>query len=53
MIFNMTQADLFAKNGCKVIGVGLGHKSKIYLLFQVDAQFERMMKKWDNREFMK
>ncbi len=49
----MKQADLFAKNGCTVIGVGLGRKSKIYLLFKVDEQFNRMMDKWDNRDFIK
>ena len=53
MIFNMKQADLFAKNGCTVIGVGLGRKSKVYLLFKVDEQFKHMMDKWDHREFIK
>lgn len=53
MIFNMTQADLFAKNGCKVVGVGLGRKNKIYLLFEVDQTFSHMMEKWEKREFLK
>ena len=53
MIFNMTQADLFAKNGCKVVGVGLGRKNKIYLLFEVDQTFIHMMEKWEKREFLK
>ena len=53
MIFNMTQADLFAKHGCKVVGVGLGRKNKIYLLFEVNETFVVMMDKWEKREFLK
>lgn len=49
----MAQADLFAKNGCQVVGVGLGRKNKVYLLFQIDETFQAMMKKWEQGAFKK
>ena len=51
-IFNVRQADLFAKNGCHIVGVGVGRKGKIYLLFEVNHVFNKMMKKWDNHDFI-
>lgn len=52
MIFNIKQADIFVKNDCKIVGVGLGNKNKVYFLFEVDPQFEYMMAQWDNRKFL-
>lgn len=53
MIFNLSQANLFIQNGCKVVGVGTGRHGKIYLLFEVDATFEKWMEKWNNYDFKK
>lgn len=52
-IFNIQQANLFISQGCRVAGVGLGRKSKVYLSFVIDETFKDMMKKWDNNAFTK
>ena len=51
MIFNISQANLFAKYNCKVVGCGLGRKNKVYIEFEVDDLFLEMMKKWKNKDF--
>lgn len=51
MIFNVSQANLFIENGCRVVGVGFGRRNKVYLLFAVDEVFEAMMDKWEKRIF--
>lgn len=53
MIFNLSQANLFLQNGCRVIGVGTGRHGKIYLLFVVDDKFTICMDKWNNYDFKK
>ncbi len=52
MIFNITQANLFIKHGCRVMGVGLGRKNKIYVLFLVNDTFNSMMEKWNSKSFI-
>lgn len=51
MIFNISQANLFVKKGCKAVGFGLGRKNKVYVEFEVDTLFLEIMKKWKNKEF--
>ena len=51
MIFNISQADLFIKQGCIPVGCGLGRKNKVYVEFKVNALFLEMMDKWKNKEF--
>lgn len=51
MIFNISQANLFAQNGCKIVGCGLGRKNKVYVEFEINALFLEMMKKWKDKEF--
>lgn len=51
MIFNIYQADLFAKHGCIVTGCGLGRKNKVFVEFKVDELFLEMMDKWKGKEF--
>ena len=53
MIFNIKQANLFLEQGCQVVGVGCGKRGKIYLLFVVDDTFNRLMEKWNRREFVR
>lgn len=51
MIFNIQQADLFAKQGCVVVGCGLGRRKKVYVEFKVDSLFLSLMDKWEKKEF--
>lgn len=50
-IFNISQADLFKKSGCNVVGFGLGRKKKVYVEFEVNDLFLEMLKRWENKEF--
>ena len=51
MIFNISQADLFVKKGCKVVGFGLVRRNNVFVEFEVDTLFLEIMKKWKNKEF--
>lgn len=52
-MLNIYQADLFIKEGCQVIGCGIGKDSFIYLEFnENDERFKTVMKKWQNKEFL-
>lgn len=51
MIFNIYQANLFAQNGCTVVGCGLGRKNKVYIEFEVNDLFLELINKWKNKEF--
>ena len=50
-IFNWKQADVFIKNGAKVISTGLGNKNKTYIEFEENQIFKDLMKRWLNKEF--
>ena len=50
-IFNIKQANIFIKNGCVVVGCGLGNKNKTYIELREDLTFIELMKKWDEKKF--
>ena len=52
-IFNLTQANLFIQHGCQVVGVELGNRNKVCLVFLKDETFHRLQTQWDNRLFLK
>lgn len=49
-IFNITQANLFIKNGATVISCGLGNKNKTYIEFEENQIFKDLLEKWLKRE---
>jgi hypothetical protein len=50
-IFNWKQADIFIKNGAKVMGMGLGNRNKTYLEFEDNEILQELMERWLNKEF--
>lgn len=50
-IFNITQVDIFLKNGATAIGSGLGNKNKTYVEFKENKIFEQLMQRWKAKEF--
>ena len=50
-IFNIKQANIFIKNGAKVIGCGLGDKYKTYVEFEINQIFKDLMSRWMAKEF--
>lgn len=52
-MFNFYQADVFIKEGCQVIGCGIGRECFAYLEFdEKDNVFIEVMKKWQNKEYL-
>ena len=49
-IFNIRQAKFLLIEGCKATAIGYGQKDgKVYIMFQVDKNFNVAMKKWQKR----
>ena len=46
-IFNLYQANLFIQQGCRVVGIGLGKRGKVYVSFLKDERFNLLLEKWN------
>lgn len=51
-IYNLRQANLFIREGCKVVGVKKRKvDNKVAIIFEVDDIFRDVMKKWQQYEY--
>ena len=50
-IYNLRQANLFIREGCKVVGVKKRVDNKVAIIFQVDDTFKDVMTKWQQYEY--
>lgn len=50
-IFNMPQARVFHRHGCKVLDFSIGDKGKVGIVFKRDEHLEGLLKRWQNKEF--
>jgi hypothetical protein len=50
-IFNWKQANIFIKQGAKVIGTGLGNRNKTYIEFEDNQILQDLMIRWKAKEF--
>ena len=49
-IFDMRQMNTLIANGARVLSVNISPDGKVYTLFEADHYFQKLMKKWQNRE---
>ena len=48
--YNWYQADVFLKQGCKLVSIGFNEETKkIKFIFLRDEVFEDTLRKWQNR----
>lgn len=52
-IFNLFQANLFIQKGCQVVGVELGFRGKVCIVFLKDQHFDNLQSQWDQRQLIR
>lgn len=52
-IFNLFQANLFIQKGCQVVGVELGFRGKVCIVFLKDQHFDNLQSQWDRRQLIR